>query len=72
MVVYEGACMGAGTEDAFCICQCHTFPDKGCDTTFCAPVSGKAADNVRLRHINRDADKGKRSTRRGSRSLRRS
>lgn len=72
MTIYKGGCTGPGSPDAYCNCVCHIIPDEGCDDTHCAPVTAKAADNVRLRHVNRDPDKAKRTTRRGSRSLRRS
>jgi len=34
------------------------------------PASAKASDHVRVRHVNRDPDAGKKATRRGARSLR--
>lgn len=75
MASYDGGCMGAGepqTMQTYCICSCHTDPSLGCDdAVHCAPVSAKASDNVRLRHINRDPDRGKRDSKRGTRSLRR-
>jgi hypothetical protein len=69
-VMYEGECLGVGTPDSWCICACHNDAMATCDTTFCAPVKASASDNVRLRHVNRDADRGKRTSKRGFRSTR--
>lgn len=71
MAVYNGGCMGRGTESSLCICVCHGDITQQCDDLHCAPVSAKASDNVRLRHINRNPDRGKRETKRGNRALRR-
>ena len=71
MAAYENGCMGRGTASTYCICVCHDDITQPCDDLHCAPVSAKASDNVRLRHINRDPDRGKRETKRGTRALRR-
>lgn len=70
MPAYDGGCMGRGTEGAYCICICHHDPSAACDDLHCAPVSAKASDNVRMKHVNRDPDSGKFTSKRGRRSLR--
>jgi len=64
-------CTGQGRADTGCLCDCHVDAEAPCNTAWCAPVTAQASDNIRVKHTNRNSDAGKRTTKRGARSLRR-